>query len=65
VREQHLLTEVLKKVKAELPFALLGINTDNDTVFINETLKGQAERLRAGGMRHAVKRLQTRHDGFR
>jgi hypothetical protein len=39
VREQHLLTEVLKRLKATLPFALLGIDTDNDTVFINDTLK--------------------------
>lgn len=48
VREQHLLTEILKKLQAELPFGsvlighylpfvLLGIDTDNDTVFINET----------------------------
>ena len=43
VREQHLLTEVLKKLKAELPFALLGIDTDNDTVFINETLKAYCD----------------------
>jgi len=43
VREQHLLTEVLKKVKAELPFALLGIDTDNDTVFINATLKAYCD----------------------
>jgi hypothetical protein len=43
VREQHLLTEVLKKLTAELPFALLGIDTDNDSVFINETLKGYCE----------------------
>ena len=27
VRQQHLLTEVLKKVKAQLPFTLLGIDT--------------------------------------
>ena len=39
VREQHLLTEVLNKLTAEMPFALLGIDTDNDTVFINETVK--------------------------
>ena len=39
VREQHLLEEVLKKLTAALPFALLGIDTDNDTVFINETLR--------------------------
>ena len=43
VREQHLLTEVLKKLQAELPFLLLGIDTDNDTVFINETLKTYCE----------------------
>ena len=43
VREQHLLTEVLEKLKAALPFALAGIDTDNDTVFINETLKAYCE----------------------
>ena len=39
VREQHLLTEVLNKLTAEMPFALLGIDTDNDTVFMNETVR--------------------------
>ena len=43
VREQHLLTEVLEKLKAALPFALAGIDTDNDTVFINETVKAYCE----------------------
>jgi hypothetical protein len=43
VREQHLLTEVLEKLKAALPFALMGIDTDNDTVFINETVKAYCE----------------------
>jgi hypothetical protein len=33
----------LKKLQAELPFLLLGIDTDNDTVFINETLKTYCE----------------------
>lgn len=35
VREQHLLREVLDKLKAAMPFALAGIDTDNDSVFIN------------------------------
>ena len=39
VREQHLLTAVFEGLKAALPFALVGIDTDNDTVFINETVK--------------------------
>jgi hypothetical protein len=43
VREQHLLTEVLDKLKAAIPFALAGIDTDNDSVFINETLKAYCE----------------------
>jgi hypothetical protein len=43
VREQHLLTEVLDKLKAAMPFALAGIDTDNDSVFINETMKAYCE----------------------
>ena len=43
VREQHLLIELLEKLKADLPFALVGIDTDNDTVFINETVKTYCE----------------------
>ena len=43
VREQHLLTEVLNKLTVEMPFALLGIDTNNDTIFINETLKVYCE----------------------
>jgi hypothetical protein len=39
VREQHLLSSVLTELRKELPFALLGLDTDNDTVFMNETLK--------------------------
>jgi hypothetical protein len=43
VREQHLLIEALKKLRAALPFPLLGIDTDNDMVFINEILKAYCE----------------------
>jgi hypothetical protein len=39
VREQHLLTEVLTELRKLLPFALLGFDTDNDSVFMNETVR--------------------------
>jgi len=35
VREQKLLTEVLSEMRKLLPFALLGFDTDNDSVFMN------------------------------
>src|ERR1700723_2508051 len=43
VREQHLLTEVLSEVRKCMPFALLGFDTDNDSVFMNETVKTYCE----------------------
>ncbi|MEY9194777.1 MULTISPECIES: integrase [Bradyrhizobium] len=43
VREQTLLSTVLTELRKHLPFALLGLDTDNDTVFMNETLKGYCE----------------------
>jgi hypothetical protein len=39
VREQKLLTEVLTEIRKLLPFALLGFDSDNDSVFINETVR--------------------------
>lgn len=39
VREQRLLTQVLDEVVKMLPFPLLGLDTDNDSVFMNETLQ--------------------------
>jgi hypothetical protein len=39
VREQRLLTEVLSTMRQRMPFALLGFDTDNDSVFMNETVK--------------------------
>lgn len=38
VREQTLITEALTKLRAALPFPLLGFDTDNDSVFMNETV---------------------------
>jgi hypothetical protein len=38
-REQQLLTEVLNVLRGVTPLPILGFDTDNDTVFINETVK--------------------------
>jgi hypothetical protein len=38
-REQRLLSEVLTVLREALPFTLRGFDTDNDTVFINATVK--------------------------
>jgi hypothetical protein len=39
VREQTLLVDVLREIRRRLPFPLLGFDTDNDTVFMNETVR--------------------------
>ena len=39
VRDQKLLTEVLSEMRRMLPFPLLGLDTDNDSVFMNETVR--------------------------
>src|SRR5580704_14824105 len=39
VREQGLLVEVLTEMREHLPFALLGFDTDNDSVFMNGTVQ--------------------------
>jgi hypothetical protein len=38
VREQTLLIAVLSEMRALMPFPLLGLDTDNDSAFINETV---------------------------
>ena len=42
VREQKLLTEVLNEVRKRMPFALLGFDADNDSVFMNAACFGGA-----------------------
>lgn len=37
-REQSLIAEGLDVIRQQLPVSVLGIDTDNDSVFINETL---------------------------
>ena len=39
VREQTLLIGVLGELRALMPFPLLGLDTDNDSVFVNETVR--------------------------
>ena len=39
VREQTLLIAVLSEVRKRMPFPLLGFDTDNDSVFMNETVQ--------------------------
>ena len=39
VREQKLLTAVLSELRKLLPFLLLGFDTDNDSMFMNETVR--------------------------
>jgi len=46
VREQKLLAEVLSETRQRMPFPLLGFDTDNDSVFMNETVRDY--RLAAG-----------------
>jgi len=38
-REQRLLSEVMTALRPALPFPLLGFDTDNDSVFMNQTIK--------------------------
>jgi hypothetical protein len=45
VREQTLLTEVLGEVRKRMPFPLLGFDTDNDSVFMNETVQSYCKEV--------------------
>jgi hypothetical protein len=45
VREQRLLTEVLGEIRKLLPFPLLGLDTDNDSAFMNETVPDYCEQV--------------------
>ena len=38
VREQSLITVKADEVRARLPFTMLGLDLDNDSAFINDTL---------------------------
>jgi len=59
VREQTSLTEVLGKVRKRLPFPLLGFDTDNDSVFMNEAVRDYCA---AAGMAFTRYRLYRKND---
>lgn len=43
MREQSLVVEAVKAVEARLPFPLLGLDTDNDSAFMNDSLWGYCQ----------------------
>ena len=49
VREQTLLVDVLGEIRRRLPFPLLGFDTDNDTVFMNETVRDYCATEKSAG----------------
>jgi hypothetical protein len=59
VREQGLLREVLTELRKLLPFDLLGFDTDNDSVFMNETVR---DYCRAGGIEFTRCRPYRKND---
>src|SRR5208282_1548463 len=44
VREQTLLIAVLSEIRKRMPFPLLGFDTDNDSVFMNETVQSYCKK---------------------
>jgi hypothetical protein len=38
VREQTLVTLTVEEIRRKLPFSMLGLDVDNDSAFINETV---------------------------
>lgn len=58
-REQQLLREVMTVMRQAMPFRLLGFDTDNDTVFINETVKSWCE---AAGVEFTRSRPYRKND---
>ena len=45
-REQSLVVEGLKRIRSQMPVAMLGIDSDNDGAFINDTLASYCEEER-------------------
>jgi hypothetical protein len=45
MREQTLITVKAYEVRARLLFAMLGLDVDNDSAFINETFGGLLQKL--------------------
>ena len=45
VREQTLVIEALETIRKQLPFPILGIDSDNDSAFVNDMLLGYSNNL--------------------
>ena len=58
-----LLTEVLSAMRERMPFALLGFDTDNDSVFMNETVKTYCTRKPVLCSRAVVRIARTTRRG--
>ena len=58
-REQTLLTEVLSEMRTQLPMPVMGLDTDNDTVFMNETVNGYCA---ANGIKFTRSRPYRKND---
>jgi hypothetical protein len=43
VRDQTLIVQGFAKVRSDLPFAMVGLDTDNDSAFMNETVLGDCQ----------------------
>src|SRR3546814_20734306 len=47
-REQSLLTSVLEELRRHLPMTMLGFDTDNDSAFMNATVRDRSDERRVG-----------------
>jgi len=54
VQEQGLLVEVLTELRKLLPFPVLGFDSDNDSVFMNDTVRDRCQ-VRATEFRLGVR----------
>ena len=63
VREQSLIVEAIPGLRSRLPFPLLGLDTDNDSVFLNDTLLGTAS-SKASPLRAAAHTKRTTRHGW-
>lgn len=58
-REQNLVVEGLKRIRAQMPMPVRGINSDNDGAFINETLATYCREEKIAFTRSRVKNDQA------
>ena len=59
VRDQMLIVEALSKVAGELPFAMLGVDTDNDSAFMTQTV---FDYCKARGLEQTRSRAYKKND---